>query len=469
MNEKDYQDAQKRRGEIAARLKELRAMSAAGTFGNDQQTEWDGLIDEVEKLGAEIAKFETRRKQERDVLGPLEALTEPNGQRAAGAIGNGSGNNDASGNANDARRVTAKRMARQIIESESFKEWRASHQKGVASVVIPQGFYFAQEYRESDDFEPIKIRAGSRLWDMETRGLVYTGSFPTGAVERDRVPGILQQSYLRPSVRDAFQSSPTTSNLIAYVRELLGSHTNAAAFVAEPTASGGSTGTKPESTLVFDGDEAAVREIATWIPIAENIADDLPGLESLIENRLLDFLAQAEDDALLNGDGVAPNLKGIYNTSGIQVADGTYFGANPVNDAGESNEDFNRLLAARELVRINGYGTADFAIISPVALQYMLTATNANREYYGGGPFVGGRVPLIWGMPVIESDKTDDDIALVGDGRMAEVRDRQQGQVDMGWINDQFIRDMQTLRAKERLAFPVYRPAAFVETELALN
>lgn len=468
MNEKDYREANKRRGEIRARLIELKGLSANGTFGNAEQEEWDKLLDEVEKLNAECEKFETRQRQERDVLGKLEALGQPDGQRAAGALGS-EGNATAAATANAERRAIARTLARQVIQSDAFKEWRATGQRGAASVSIPQGFYFRDSYSDDTDFDPVKIRGGSVLWDIETRGLVYTGSFPTGAVERDRVPGILQQSYLRPSVRDAFSSSPTTSNLIAYVRELLASHTNGASFVGEATATTGSSGLKSESSLVFDGDEAPVREIATWVPISDNIADDLPGLESLIQNRLLDFLSQDEDDALLNGDGVAPNLKGIYNTSGIQVADNTYFGANPVNDAGMSNEDYNRLLAAMELVRLNGYATADFVIISPVAKQYLLTATNAQRDYYGGGPFVTGRVPLIWGVPIIESDKTDDDIALVGDGRMAEVRDRQQGTIDIGWIDDQFVRDMKTIRAKERLAFPVYRPAAFVETELALN
>jgi HK97 family phage major capsid protein len=448
---------------IGKRGAELMAFSRAGQFTSEHQTEWDALIKEKGELEAEKARLETLAGQFAD----MDALNRDYNQPARGSAARavspeqqaaqqpGNGREQAS----SGQRYES--LGRRVTSEEALRAYR---ERGLATIDVGSFYHLS-----ADDPQP--IRAGSRLMRREQLALVYTGGLPDTIVVPDRVPGILTQQFVRPTVRDAFGNTPTTSNLITFVRELILSHTNAAAFVEEPSATGDTTGTKPESTLVFDDGEAPVREVATWVPMSENIVDDVPGLQSLVENRLLDFLAQAEDDALLNGDGNAPNLRGLRETSGIQVADAAYFSTNPVQDAGASNEDFNRILAAAALVRNPGLASASFVMLSTTAFQYMLTVTDANRNYLGGGPFVTGTLPRIWGIPVIETTALDDDpeIAIVGDGRMAEVRDRLQGVIDVGWIDKQFIRDMITIRAKERLAFPVYRPGAFVETTLALN
>lgn len=429
-----------------AKMKALVDKSRAGTFTAEDQEAYDKLEPELIDLRAKLEAAEKRERSMAEFEREEAAANQSRG-RAAGtqADGQNAGNGAAS--------VTPdmRSIAQRVIDSPAFKSYLERGQSGSASIPIDPGFYFAGTEGE---LATMMIRGGSRVFAQETRALVYTGSFPTGAVEADRVPGILQQSFIRPTVRDAFGSSPTRSNLITFIRELLGSHTSGAAWTDEPSVWDGSTGLKTQSTLVFDGGEAPVREVATWVPIAENIADDLPGLESLINFRLLDFLAQAEDDALLNGTGVAPELEGLRTVSGVQVADAAYFGANPVQDVGQTNEDFNRILASIGLVMDPGLATASFIILNPAHYQYLQTASNANRDYYGGGPFVNGVLPRIWGVPVIQSNKLDvgDEVAIIGDGRMAEVRDRQEGTIDVGYINDQFVRDMKTIRAAPHAA-----------------
>lgn len=460
---KTLEELRRLKTELSIRMKALSDKSVAGTFTDEDQVEWDAGIVEAEELRVAIAAAETRARQAGEYQFETIASQAAQSQgRAAGSVPNGQ---ERPGNSSGEREHDLRSIGRRVIDSDQIRAFIAGGESGFATIDIRGGFYHAGD----GDLSEILTRGGSRLMARETRGLVYTGSFPTGAVERDRIPGILDQQFARPTVRDAFGSTPTTSNLIAFVRHLLGSDTNAAAWVAEPSVHDGSTGLKPQSTLVFDGDEAPVREVANWIPISENIADDLPGLESMINNVLLSFNAQEEDDALINGDGIAPNLKGLLAQSGIQVADSAYFAANAVQDAGSSNEDYNRILAASELVRLVGLANASFVFVNPVGFQYLLTVTDDNRNYFGGGPFVVGALPRIWGIPIIVTDKLEDDQFIVGDGRMAEVRDRMQGTIDVGWINDQFVRDMKTIRAKQRLAFPVIRPGAFVDGEFAFN
>jgi hypothetical protein len=50
---------------------------------------------------------------------------------------------------------------------------------------------------------------------------------------------------------------------------------------------------------------------------------------------------------------------------------------------------------------------------------------------------------------------------------MAAVFDRMAAAVTAGWINDMFVHNMIALLAEERLAFAVFRPAAFAVVTLA--
>jgi hypothetical protein len=57
--------------------------------------------------------------------------------------------------------------------------------------------------------------------------------------------------------------------------------------------------------------------------------------------------------------------------------------------------------------------------------------------------------------------------ALVGDGLMAAVVDRHDARIyTTDSHSDFFIRNILVTLAEERLALPVFRPAAFVEVEL---
>jgi HK97 family phage major capsid protein len=190
-------------------------------------------------------------------------------------------------------------------------------------------------------------------------------------------------------------------------------------------------------------------------------------MRGIIEGRLIDGLRLVEDDAIVNGNGTPPNISGLLDVSGTNTLDAAYFGANPVAGVGDANEDFDRILRARRVVRITGRARPNFVLLSPADNERFLSTTDANRQYMvGGGPFGNPTFGTMWGMRVVETEALTEGTAVVGDGRMAAVFDRMAAAVTAGWINDMFVHNMIALLAEERLTFAVFRPAAFAVTTL---
>ena len=86
---------------------------------------------------------------------------------------------------------------------------------------------------------------------------------------------------------------------------------------AAPVAEGG---TKPTSAYSVQTVEAALRVIAH---VSEEVPhytlSDNSNLERFVAEEMLHGLRAAVEDQVLNGNGTAPNLRGILNTSGVQT------------------------------------------------------------------------------------------------------------------------------------------------------
>lgn len=419
----------KRFGEILTRMKALEPLV------NDELE-----ADRLSKAGESLTKSAGR-------VGDREQDQDPDGKKAGGAADK----NAASG-------PKIERLSRRVLRSDELKSFRDTRQP----VQIKVGsFYFNQIDRDGEDPEYIRVK---------DQYAVITGAGLDTLITPERIPGINMARLVQPTVRDAFDNSPTTSNLVQFIREDVESSVNAAAGFDPNDLSGGNV--KPESTIAFEEDDAPVRTIATTLPVTDQIVDDVPGFQALLEGRLNDFLVQEEDEQLLNGDGTNPNILGLLQTPGIQVLDDTYFadpGTPDMPDASYPNEDMNRLTHAITQIRQVGLAIPSYIMLSPAGLDYFLMATDANRNYLAGNPFSTDAIIRFRGLPIIVSNKLDDDQAVVGDGTTATVRDRMQARVDVGFVDKQFAKNQKTLRAEERLAFAVIRPAAHALVTLKLN
>ena len=294
------------------------------------------------------------------------------------------------------------------------------------------------------------------MGDLEQKALLYAGGVGTattgGLVVPDIRPGVLDILQRELTFLDVVPRYPTQSDTIEYVRE--DTFTNNAAFVAEASASTGTSGTKPESVLAYSTQTQPVQTLAHYIPITNRLLADAPAIRGIIDQRLLLGLALILESQMLTGNGSGANFRGILNTSNILTQGLT--GSNNVLDA---------IFLARQQVRVTGHARPNVVVLHPndFSSVRLLREGTATGTYLMGPPSQAGATTL-WGLPVIESEAITENTGLVADMvQGAGLFDREEAAIRVGLVNDQFIRNLQTILAELRASWVVFRPSAFCQ------
>lgn len=260
-------------------------------------------------------------------------------------------------------------------------------------------------------------------------------------VQTQRRPGIVEMALEQRTVADLMLQGATDVNAQEYYEET--TVTNNAAEVAEG-------GTKPESALAYTLRTDNVRKIATWIPATDELLNDVPRMQTTIEGRLIYMVKRREETELLLGDGIAPNILGLENRSGIQTQ---AKGADPVPDA-----------IYKAMMKIMAVAFADptAVVMHPYDWQDIRLLRTADGVYIWGSPSESGP-ERIWGLPVRLTTAQTQNTALVGAFRPhAEVIRREGITITVSTEHSTyFVENKVAILAEERLALAVYRPAAF--------
>ena len=261
-------------------------------------------------------------------------------------------------------------------------------------------------------------------------------------VANTRLGGILERPRRRLTVRDLLSQGRMDGSTLEYVRET--GFTNSAAPVAEGTI-------KPESDLRFDLVSTSAKVIAHWMKASRQILSDFSQLRSVIDERLMYGLAYAEEQQLLNGDGTGQNLRGI-------IPQATAYAA-PLTLTGGTQIDTMRLaLLQAELAEFPSTGI----VVNPKDWAFVELLKDTTGRYIIGNP-QGTLSPTIWGVDVVPTQAIAEDKFLAGAFKMgAQVFDRWDARVEVGYVDKDFIMNLVTILAEERLALAVYRPEAFV-------
>jgi HK97 family phage major capsid protein len=286
------------------------------------------------------------------------------------------------------------------------------------------------------------------------KALITSGSATSGGALIDTdYTGIIDQgtSYRPLTVRDIITTGQTDSDEVKFVRQ--GTHTNAAAPVAESTATSGGVGVKPESTFVLEAVTETVKTIAHWIPASTRVLQDAGQLRTLVDTLLRYGLEEELEDQILTGAGTGENFTGILNTTGTST----------------QAYDTSLIITSRKArtkVMTAGRARATAWVMHPLDWEDFDLLKDGEDRYYFGGPMAMG-TPRLWGLPVIESEGMTEGVAVVADWRLAVLWDRMRVMISVSNSHsDFFIRNLVAILAEMRAAFGVLRPAAFVETDL---
>lgn len=272
-----------------------------------------------------------------------------------------------------------------------------------------------------------------------------TAGAGTSLVPTDRRAGVLELPTRRLTIRDLLTPGRTNSSSIEYVKETL--FTNNAAPVAEGAQ-------KPESDMRFDRTNTAVRVIAHWVQASKQILSDAPMLQSYIDGRLRYGLAYKEEQQLLTGDGTNENLLGL-------MPQATAFSA--PTGAPETTTTIDKLRVALLQAALAEF-PATGMVLNPIDWTGIELLKDTTGRYIIGNP-QGTLSPTLWNLPVVATQAMAQNNFLAGAFRLgAQIFDRWDATVLISTEDrDNFIKNMVTILAEERLGLAVYRPQAFVK------
>ena len=201
----------------------------------------------------------------------------------------------------------------------------------------------------------------------------------------------------------------------------------------------------------------ALDKIAAFIKETDEYIDDAPFLASAINGRLLNYLRLREEDYLLT------KLKAASIT-----ADTTSW-ANSAGAMAIADLIFEKI----QQVQAESGFAADAIIMNPKTWQTLrLGKYGSTNEYIGGGYFADGQGKQLWGIPVYTSSFVEAPVSGSAKGEIFVGAFRSCGSVvSKGGVSveatntdqDDFIKNRMTIRAEERVALAVRRPAGFIK------
>lgn len=311
------------------------------------------------------------------------------------------------------------------------------------------------QFVESDQFKSLKGAAGQRgKANLEVKATIT--SLTTDAagsagdlVQTTRLPGIIAPPDRKLTIRDLLMQGRMDGNALEYVRET--GFTNNAGVVAEGTK-------KPQSDIKFDLVSTTAKVIAHYMKASRQILDDASQLQSYIDGRLRYGLAFKEEQQILNGDGTGQNLLGIIPQATAYVRPA---GVTP------SSETIIDTLRYAMLQAVLAEYPASGHVLNPIDWASIETLKDSTGQYIIGNP-QGAASPTLWRLPVVETQAITAGKFLTGGFSMgAQIFDRWLSRVEVATENeDDFINNLVTILAEERLALAVYRPEAFIYGDL---
>lgn len=291
----------------------------------------------------------------------------------------------------------------------------------------------------------------------------YNDALEVGTVASPQVPRELVTDIDRRIVKEVipgtvlrqlFGAETISGNALTYFTEGALEHADSKPYGFDVVAEGAQ---KPQISFADPTPHTvSLDKIAAFIKESDEYIDDAPFLASAINGRLLNYLNLREEAYLLSG---------VLGTSGIQ-SDTTSW-ENSLGAQGIADLIFGALM---DIQSQSGF-PADAIVMHPSVWKTLrLGKYGTTNEYIGGGYFADGQGKELWGVPVYTSTFIDAPVAgqakgtiLIGSFKnCASVVNKGGVRIDVtNSDGTDFEYNRMAIRAEERLALAVRRPAGF--------
>lgn len=241
-------------------------------------------------------------------------------------------------------------------------------------------------------------------------------------------------------IRDLFAAETISGSTLVYLVE--GAIEGAPAVTNEGAA-------KPQVHFADPTPKTvSLAKVACHIKESDEYISDYPFLASAINGRLLYQLGLVEQTKLVTD---------LLNTSGIQ-SDSTSW-----TSGSDATAIADLILEASMDVQQSSGFAADAVVINPTDYYTLRIGKDGDDRYYGGGYFGEQSIPNLWGTQVCVTTAVSAGTIIVGAFKTCGSV-VQKGGVRVEATNsdqDDFVKNLMTIRAEERLALAVRRPAGF--------
>jgi HK97 family phage major capsid protein len=246
----------------------------------------------------------------------------------------------------------------------------------------------------------------------------------------------------RTRILDLIPSTRTDAPTVHYFRGTV------AASAADSVAAGAN---KPYSEPHWEAVEARVEKLAHYTRANDEVLADASSFQTLVGTEMIAGLIDCENDQLLNGSGVTPDLLGLLIDPNIQTI-------------GSAGTDLDAVAAAANAVRTVAFVEPDVVVMHPNdwASTGFLLAKDTSGQYLVGNPLTN-TTPSLWGMRVVLTTRIAENTLMVANLKEAAkvyVRQPPTLEVQPGGGTAEFIANQTLIRAEERLALTIVRPKA---------
>ena len=288
-----------------------------------------------------------------------------------------------------------------------------------------------------EEIQSIATKGGLMSLDVKVADtMTIVGNYSGGTVGLSSLEsGVTSIARRRPFMRQLVNSAGTSSKYVVWIEQ------------ANPDGAAGMTAEGVlKNQIDFDLVEKSceVKKVTAFIKVSKEMIADIPFMQGEINGELMQLVELKLDEQILSGDGLGTNLTGVLANAQPFTAPAQFV----ANIPSANNSDVLRIAIAQ--VATNEF-SANYILMNPEDVAGMeLTKTSTGEYTYPMFVPSADGITRVKGIPIIENTGIASGDYLVGDFTKDNLRIREEMNVQVGYVNDDFTKNLITILVETR-------------------